>query len=274
QLYSVWEVLTFVLNAALFLLVGLQLPGVLERIADDYTTGQLAGWAALVAAAVIVIRFVWVFPATYLPRYFSRRLRERDPYPAIGSVVMIGWVGMRGAVSLAAALALPGTVSSRDLIIFLVYAVILVSLLLEGATIAPLIRLFGLHDDGRLDRLEVKARIKAAKAAIARIDELVGEEWVREESAERMRGFYEFRIRRFRARFDDEDDGADDDRSLAYQHLQRNALEAQREEIIRLRNDRFINDEVLRRIERDLDLEDARLEIPSNGAPPSPTRVD
>jgi CPA1 family monovalent cation:H+ antiporter len=203
-----------------------------------------------------------VFPATYIPRWLSRSLRERDPVPPIGHVVIIAWVGMRGAVSLAAALALPAEVPGRDLIVFLVYGVILVSLLLEGATLAPLIRLFGLHDDGRLDRVEVKARIKTAKAAIARIDELVGEDWVREETATRLRGLHEFRIRRFRARFDDGDDGAIDDRSVVYQHLQRTVLEAQREELIRLRDARFINDEVLRRIEHDLDLEDARLEIP------------
>jgi CPA1 family monovalent cation:H+ antiporter len=263
QLYSVWEVLSFVLNAALFLLVGLQLPGILERITDDYSAGQLVGWAALTAAAVIVVRFLWVFPATAIPRWLSPRLRERDPMPSLGAITLIAWVGMRGAVSLAAALALPATFPARDLVIFLVYAVILVSLVVEGASIAPLIRLFGLHDDGRLERLEVKARIKAAKAAIAAIDELIGQEWVRDETAERLRGFYEFRIRRFRARFDDEDDGAIDDRSLDYQHFQRHLLEAQRDEIIRLRNERFINDEVLRRIERDLDLEDARLEIPA-----------
>jgi CPA1 family monovalent cation:H+ antiporter len=266
QLYSVWEVLTFVLNAALFLLVGLQLPGIVDRIADDYSVGQLLGWAALVAAAVIVIRLVWVFPATYIPRWMSRRIRERDPIPPVGSIALLGWVGMRGAVSLAAALAIPASLPGRDLIIFIVYGVILVSLLLEGATLAPLIRLFRLRDDGNLEHLEVKARIKAAKAAIARIDELTGEEWVREETAERLRGFYEFRIRRFRARFDDEDDGAIDDRSVAYQHFQRQLIEAQREEIIRLRNERIINDEVLRRIERDLDLEDARLEIPAGAS--------
>ena len=265
QLYSVWEVLTFVLNAALFLLVGLQLPGIVERISDDYSGGELAVWAAVVAGAVIVIRFLWVFPATYLPRRLSRSLRERDPVPPAGAIVVLAWVGMRGAVSLAAALALPAAspeLPARDLIVFLVYGVILVSLLLEGATLGPMIRVLGLHDDGRLDRIEVKARIKAAKAAITRIDELIGEDWVREESATRLRAFHEFRIRRFRARFDDDDDGAIDDRSVAYQHLQRSVLEAQREEVIRLRDGRFINDEVLRRIEHDLDLEDARLEIP------------
>ena len=229
----------------------------------------------MVVGAVIAVRFLWVFPAASIPRWLSRSLRERDPMPRLGIAGADRWVGMRGAVSLAAALALPAAFPARDLIIFLVYGVILVSLLVQGATLAPLIRLFDLHDDGRLDRLEDKARIKAAKAAIVRIDELIGEDWVRDESAERLRAFHEFRIRRFKARFDDADDGAIDDRSIAYQHLQRQVLEAQREEIIRLRDERFINDEVLRRIERDLDLEDSRLEIPLNGAPqPSPAPVE
>lgn len=269
QLYSVWEVLTFVLNAALFLLVGLQLPGILERITDDYSAGQLLGWAAIVAAGVIVIRILWVFPATYLPRRLSRRIRERDPTPPARTIFIIAWVGMRGAVSLAAALALPADFPARDLIIFLVYGVILVSLLVEGLTLAPLIERLGLTDDGDLDRLENKARIKAAKAAIVRIDELVGEEWIRDDTADRLRSFHEFRIRRFKARFDDDDDGAIDDRSNAYQHFQRELLEAQRDEIIRLRNERVINDEVLRRIERDLDLEETRLEITSADRAPS-----
>ncbi len=264
QLFSVWEVLSFVLNATLFILVGLQLPAILGRITDDFTTGQLAGWAGVVALAVILTRFVWVFPLTYVPRWASRRLRERDPSPPWTHTLLVAWTGMRGAVSLAAALALPAAVDfpGRDLVVFLVYAVILVTLLGQGLALAPLIRVLGIHDDGRVDRLEVKARIKAAKAAIDRIDELRGEEWVRDESAERMRQYHEFRIRRFRARFDDEDDGAIDDRSFAYQHLQRQVLDAQRDRVVELRNGGTINDDVMRRIVRDLDLEDTRLEIP------------
>jgi CPA1 family monovalent cation:H+ antiporter len=179
--------------------------------------------------------------------------------------VFVGWTGMRGAVSLAAALALPPSFEARDLIVFLVFAVIFATLLLQGLTLSTLIRLLGIQDDGKTDRMEYKARIKASKRAIARIDELVEEEWVREETAQRMRGLHEFRISRFKARFDDGDDGAIDERSARYQRLQRMILEAQREEIIRLRNERIINDEVLHRIERDLDLEDTRLDLPAEG---------
>jgi monovalent cation/hydrogen antiporter len=269
QAFAVWEVLVFILNAALFVLVGLQLRTVVERISDDYAPSDLMLWAAVIAAAVIVIRFLWVFPATYLPRVLSRRIRESDPFPPPKHVLLVAWTGMRGAVSLAAALAIPLTVDGggpfpgRDLIIFLVYTTILVTILGQGLTLAPLIRLLGIEDDGAQERLEVKARVKAAKRAIARVDELAGEEWVREETAGRMRGLYEFRIRRFRARFDDDDDGALEDGSLAYQRLRREVLEAERSEIVRLRNEGFINDEVMHRIERDLDLEDTRLELPS-----------
>jgi CPA1 family monovalent cation:H+ antiporter len=212
------------------------------------------------------VRLLWTFPAAYIPR-IPHRVRDRDPFPPPSHILFVAWSGMRGAVSLAAALALPAGFEGRDLIIFLVYAVILVTLLLQGLTLAPLIRALGIEDDGRLDRLENKARIKASKRAIARIDELRAEEWVRDDTADRLRGLHEFRITRFKARFDDADDGAIDDRSYRYQQLQREILEAQRAEIIRLRNERIINDEVLHRIERDLDLEDTRLDLPDGDQP-------
>jgi CPA1 family monovalent cation:H+ antiporter len=272
QAFSVWEILVFVLNAALFVLVGLQLSTIVNRISDDYAAGKLALWGAVIALTVMVVRFLWVFPATYIPRWASARLRERDPVPPVSYIVLVAWTGMRGAVSLAAALAIPLTTDAgapfpgRDLIVFLVYVTILATILAQGFSLAPLIRALGIEDDGLQDKLEVKARVKAAKRAIARVDELAGEEWVRDQTATRMRDLYQFRIRRFRARFDDEDDGELEMGSLAYQRLRREVLEAERAEIIRLRNEGYINDQVMHRIERDLDLEDTRLDLPP-GAP-------
>ena len=265
QAFSVWEILVFVLNAVLFMLVGLQLPSVIDGI-NRLSTVSIIEDAAVVCAAVILIRFLWVFPATYAPR-LSRRVREREPavhwqFPAI-----VGWTGMRGAVSLAAALAIPQTIDGggafpqRDLIIFLTYAVILATLILQGLTLPGLIKVLGVEDDGNLEQRESKARILAARAALDRIEELRGQDWVRDDTADRMRGMYDFRIRRFSARFDDEDDGAIDEQSYAYQRLRRKVLEAERAEIIRLRNVGKINDEIMRRLERDLDLEDTRLEV-------------
>jgi CPA1 family monovalent cation:H+ antiporter len=266
QSFSVWEILVFVLNAVLFVLVGLQLPTVLDGI-GGMSTRDIVVDAAAVSLAVIVIRFLWVFPTTYVPRWLSRRVRERRGpitwhFPAI-----VAWTGMRGAVSLAAALAIPQTIDGggafpqRDLIVFLTYAVILATLLLQGLTLPGVIRVLGVEDDGNLEQRESKARILAARAALDRIEELREQEWVRDDTADRMRGMYDFRIRRFSARFDDDDDGAIDEQSYAYQRLRRNVLEAERAEIIRLRNVGKINDEIMRRIERDLDLEDTRLEV-------------
>ena len=149
----------------------------------------------------------------------------------------------------------------RDLIIFLTYAVILATLILQGLTLPGLIKVLDVEDDGNLEQRESKARILAARAALDRIEELRGQDWVRDDTADRMRGMYDFRIRRFSARFDDEDDGAIDEQSYAYQRLRRKVLEAERAEIIRLRNVGKINDEIMRRLERDLDLEDTRLEV-------------
>ena len=265
QAYAVWEVLVFLLNGLLFVLVGLQLPVVLDAISGRDAT-QLALWAAAISATVIVGRILWVFPLTYLPWWLSRRVREHEPQPQWRGVLVVAWCGMRGAVSLAAALALPLTTDAgsafpqRDLIIFLSFSVILATLLVQGLTLPMIIDRLDIRDDGTAEARENKARILAAKAAIQRIDELIGEDWVRDESADRMKRLYEFRIRRFKARFDDEDDGTIEDGSQAYQRLRREVLEAERERVVSLRNDGTINDEVMHRIEHDIDLEDVRLD--------------
>jgi Na+/H+ antiporter len=266
QVFAVWGIVQFVLNAALFVLVGLQLPSVIDGI-SALPTRSIAWYAVAVAGAVILVRFLWVYPATYVPRLLSARLRERDPSPPWQQPAIIAWTGMRGAVSLAAALAIPETIGSgaafpqRDLIIFLTYAVILATLVLQGMTLPVVIKMLGIEPDETVAQRESKARLLAARAAIDRIDELVAEDWVREDTAERVRRGYQFRIDRFSARFDEQDDGAIDERSRNYQRLVRELLEAQRAEIIRLRNQGRINDEIMHRIERDLDLEDTRLEV-------------
>lgn len=139
------------------------------------------------------------------------------------------------------------------------YVVILVTVVGQGLALGPLIRRMGTEADSTDEDRESAARLKAAKAALARLDELEDEPWVREVTVRRMRGLYEFRVRRFRARIDDEDDGEIEDGSQAYQRLRREVLGAERQEIIRLRGSGAIPDDVMRRIERDLDLEDVRL---------------
>ena len=181
---------------------------------------------------------------------------------------------MRGAVSLAATLTLPVEFPGRDLVLFQTFCVIFVTLVGQGLTLQPLIRWLDIHDDGAPEKEEIKARLLAAEAALERIDELAEEDWVYEDTAERMRGMYGYR-RRFATRhasatdkrvadFAADLDGDDEDyetRSAAFQRFRRELLEAEREAVLRLRSEGKIGDEVMRKIERDLDLEDSRLEI-------------
>jgi CPA1 family monovalent cation:H+ antiporter len=262
---AAWEIITFVLNSLLFGLVGLQLHGILDRL-SGVSAAHLALWGALAAGSVAAIRLIWIYPATYLPRWAFPSIRARDPYPALTWPTAIGWAGMRGGVSLAAALAVPLTVHSgapfphRDLIIFLTFCVILGTLVVQGLTLPVLIRVLGFEDDGLDAREEAKARIKSVEAALVRLEELVAEGGVLDDTAERVRGLYNFRSRRFRARFDDGDDGSIEERSQAYQRLMRQLYEAERAEVVRLRGEGLINDEVMNRVVRDLDLQDSRLD--------------
>jgi Na+/H+ antiporter len=261
---AIWEVLTFLLNALLFLLVGLQLPGVLDEI-EGHAAGELVGWALLVSAVVIGLRVLWQFTVVFVIRALDRREVQRTRRSTWRQRMVIGWAGMRGSVSLAAALALPFETDSgapfpeRDLIIFLAFAVIIATLVGQGLTLGPLIRVLDIQDDGAEEREELTARITLAEAAIARTQELDGEDWVRGETLERVRGLYDYRRRRFGAR-EDGDGEEYEERTGAYIRLMYELFDAQREALIALRNSGEISDEVRRRVERELDLEESRLQ--------------
>ncbi|HSO00902.1 MAG TPA: Na+/H+ antiporter, partial [Gaiellaceae bacterium] len=223
---SAWEIVTFTLNAVLFILIGLQLPGILDEL-DAYSTWELLWWAVAVTLTVLAARWLWVYPAAWLPRRLVPGLRERDPMPSAAALALISWAGMRGGVSLAAALAIPLATDAgdpfpgRDLILFLTFAVILGTLVGQGLTLPAVIRLLRLEDDGEDDaREEAQARIHAASAALLRLEELAGEDWVRPDTAARIRGSYGFRRDRFAARLDG-GDGSIEARSLDFQRLRR-----------------------------------------------------
>jgi monovalent cation/hydrogen antiporter len=264
--FSFWEVLVYLLNAVLFVLVGLQLHPILTGVSGS-SAAVLLGQAALVSAVVIAVRIVWGFSVPYLVRALDRRPAQRARRVGARERLVASWSGMRGAVSLAAALALPLETSTgqpfpqRNLIIFVTFGVIFATLVLQGLSLPWLIRRLGLHRDDSEEQEELRGRLRATDAALTRLEELAVQEWTREDTVQRMRGLYQFRRRRLKARAGYlADDGAQD-RSLAYQRLVRELLEAQRREIVRLRNQGQISNEVMHRIERDLDLEDSRLEI-------------
>jgi Na+/H+ antiporter len=264
--FSFWEIVVYLLNAVLFILVGLQLRPILDQVSGR-SAATLLGLAALVSAVVIAARIAWVFTVPYLVRALDRRPSQVARRVGARQRLVSGWSGMRGAVSLAAALALPLETRTgqpfpeRDLIIFVTFGVIFTTLVVQGLTLPALIRRLGVHDDGGEEREEAQARLGAADAALARLEELAGEEWTRDDTVERLRGLYQFRRRRIKTRAGIVEDDDSQDRSLAYQRLVRELLEAQRRAIIRLRNQGVISDGVMHRLERELDLEDSRLEI-------------
>jgi monovalent cation/hydrogen antiporter len=264
QGYATWELITFLLNGLIFILIGLQLRSVVARL-DVYSADELIFYAVLVSLTVVLVRILWVFPATYAPRWVSRRLRERDPAPPWRSVSIVAWTGMRGVISLAAALALPfqasgGQFPDRDLIIFLTFCVILATLVVQGLSLPALIRALGLEDDRIGEKEETHGRIQVAEAALERLEELGTEDWVREDTQERVRGLYTYRRNRFASRFDGDPDGVEE-RSADYQRLMVDLLVAQRQRLISMRDEGSIGDEVMHRIEHDLDLEESRLEL-------------
>jgi CPA1 family monovalent cation:H+ antiporter len=210
---------------------------------------------------------VWVFTVPYIIRALDRRPQQRARRVGWRPRVIVGWSGMRGAVSLAAALSIPLTTDSgaafpdRDLIIFLTFAVIFATLVVQGLSMPWLINKLHVTRDGTEDAEEIRARLTATKAALAQLDQLAGEDWTREDTIDRMRGLYEYRKRRFAARAGKIEDDGYEDRSLAYQQLVQSVLAAQREALVHLRDDGDISNETMNRVITELDLEESRLEI-------------
>jgi CPA1 family monovalent cation:H+ antiporter len=265
---AMWSILTFLLNATLFILIGLQLPAIVDGLAGR-PASEVIGYAALICAAVIGLRYIWQFTITGVIRTIDRRPSQLARRSNWRFRVVGGWAGMRGAVSLAAALALPlhthggAPLPGRDLIQFITFSLILVTVVGQGLTLPWLIRKLGVMEDGADEQHEeVKARLAIAKVALGRVDELEDEEWTRDGTIERVRALYRFRKRRFATQAGKiEDEDGMEERSLAYQRLMHEIYAVQRAELVRLRNQRAISAEVMRRVERELDLEEQRLEV-------------
>jgi monovalent cation/hydrogen antiporter len=263
----VWEILDFLLNAALFVLVGLQL----RTVVDDITgrpAGDVVGYALAISGVVIGARLVWLNTMPYVIRALDRRPAQRLRRVGWRMRAIIAWSGMRGAVSLAAALALPletdaGTpFPDRDLIIFLTFAVIFATLVVQGLSLPALIRSLRITSDGAVDQEELRARLEATKAALEQLDALEREDWTREDTVDRMRRLYQYRQRRFKAQAGKiDDDVGYEDRALAYQQMVQSVLAAQRARLVALRNEGVISNEVMNRVVREFDLEESRLEI-------------
>ena len=267
----VWEMVEFLLNGFVFILIGLQLPGVLHALSGHaIPLHRLVWYALLISLAVIVIRIVWVFPATYLPRLIFKKICRRDPYPQWRHVTIVAWTGMRGVVSLAAALAIPLTLDGqpegepfpgRDLILFLTFIVILATLVVQGLSLPLLIRWLGVRDDGSMEKEEREARLKANQQALVHLQGVAEHDPAKADALQRLRVEYEDHIRQV--------EGAEPESvgtslrlfSSEYELLSQAALQVERRTILELRNQSVISDEVVRRIQLDIDLAEARLRL-------------
>jgi Na+/H+ antiporter len=266
QGFMMWDILDFILNASLFVLVGLSLRTVVDGL-SGISAGRLAGYALAISGAVVLTRLAFSFTVPYLIRALDRRPSQRERRASPQVRLVIAWSGMRGAVSLAAALAIPfhtdagGPFPARNLIIFLTFAVIFTTLVLQGLTLPGLIRRLGIVSDGAEQEEEVRARLAATKAALAQLDELAEQDWTRDDTIDRLRRAYEYRQRRFAAQAGKIEDDGYEDRALSYQQILQTILAAQRNALVDLRNRGDISNEVMNRVVRDLDLEESRLEI-------------
>jgi Na+/H+ antiporter len=267
QALAFWGVLVFLLEALLFVLLGQQLPSILGEI-EGYSIAQVLLYAALIYGAVAGVRVIWFFTTPYLHPVFDRLLRNRYLRSPWQERLVMSWSGMRGAVSLAAALAIPlttgdgGPFPGRDLIVFLTFAVILATLVLQGLTLGPLIGALRLEGDEEAGKLqELRARLEAARAALDRLQRPRDDDGlISAQSRKRMREYYEERVRRYSAGL--QAGGTTEEYaegSAAWRNWRRDLIAAEREAIISLRDDGEISPEVMRRIERDLDLEESRI---------------
>ncbi len=262
--FSFWSMLTFLINAVLFVLIGLQLPQVVGAL-DERSLGTLIGGTLLVTAVIVAVRVAWVGSTTSALRLVERR---GTPKGALSNrfAIVVGLIGMRGGVSLAAVLALPekvadgGAFPERDLLIFVTFGVIVLTLAGEGLAMPTLLRRLGLEGDETVEREETEARLEVARAAHDRLGELRDEPWVRDETAERLAELYAFREQRYAARMDGNGREHHEERSQDFQRLRRELLAAERRTLAAMRDEGRIDGDVAGRVEYDLDLEENRLE--------------
>lgn len=260
QASAVWDMLVYWLNGVIFVIIGLQLPTILHGLTEDWFT--LLEYAAAVCATCVVVRVCWMFPGAYLPRLLSKRLREYEGPADWRHVMVIGWSGMRGVVSLAAALALSGRpgVPQVALIQFLAFSVILFTLVFQGLTMPMLIKYLGVGDDGIAAREELQARNRMIEAALAQLSDVRLEDKYPETLVSRIENYYRERIltlnQQLSHQLGKKDHG---DFVKHHYHLRRLMITTERRVMLEMRRSGRIGDDVMHKLQRELDMEDARL---------------
>jgi len=273
EAYTMWTIVVFVLEGLIFILIGLDLP-VVSRALGDQSIPEVIRDGLVVSAAIIAVRLLWIYPAAYIPRAF-RAWRGKPPhYPAWRRVLFVGWAGIRGADSLVIALALPLTTAAarpfprRGLIIVVTFIVILMTLVIQGLTLTPVLKLLKLAGpDDAEDREELQARLRTAQAGVARLGRLIDEQPALAPIARTVRDRHQHRIHRYAERAQHRRHARDERAAADYRFVRGAMLDAEREELLRLRDAGVVGDAVVRRLQRDLDLEQLLLgsEDPPDG---------
>ncbi|WP_406392236.1 Na+/H+ antiporter [Streptomyces sp. NBC_00887] len=271
---AVWKMVAFILESAVFALIGLQLPFVLRGL-GTYGVIEALWYAAAVFIAVVVVRFVWVYPASYLPLWLSRRVREREPDLPWSSPLIVSWAGMRGVVSLAIAFSIPLVTHdgedfpARNLVLFLTFSTVIGTLVIQGLTLPLLVRMLKLPGrDVRTETLaEAQAQSEASTAAEARLEELLSDprNALPEPLTERLRTVMERRRNAVWERLGAANPVTGESADDTYRRLAREMIGAEREVFVQLRDERRIDDEMLRALLRRLDLEEAAAYRESDG---------
>lgn len=260
---AVWDLLVFLLNGIIFILIGLQLAALRASVSPDRLESLVTG-GVLISLTAILVRLGWVPLAAVLPRWLSPSLRAHDPLPSGPHIFLVAWTGMRGVVTLAGAMALPMTTDSgapfpfRTEIILLSFSVILATLVLQGSTLAPLIRRLGIVEGTEAMREEMHARQQATDAARARLDELKQESWPDQQHVEQLRIHFDRRQERFALTSAVGPESTQEPQD-AFHRLREALLATERSALIHLRDEGTISDEVLHRLEQELDIEALRL---------------
>jgi monovalent cation/hydrogen antiporter len=262
---NMWTVLVFWLNGLAFVLLGLQLPAVFAAVRGSFSLLELAGFSAAVAGATMALRVIWVFPGTFIPYLLSRRIRLVDERPSWRAVFVGGWAGMRGAVTLAAAMSIPllqpdgSPFPARDLVIFLASAVVVATLLVQGTSMEALIRWLGLREDPARRREDRLARTTAVEAGLKTLREAEQATPGREESAALGHVVAEYEQRLSELAAEGETRTNAQTRRAAERAFRCQALRAERDAIDQLWREDVISDEVHRPLQQLLDHEEALL---------------
>jgi len=261
-----WETLIFLLNGFVFILIGLQLPVIVSGL-GNYSVWEAILYGVLISLVIIVVRLAWVYPAAFIPRWLFKNIRNSEPKPNLKSIFLVGWSGMRGVVSLASALAIPLTLAGnpfphRNLILFITFVVILITLVLQGLSLKPLIRLLKFDgDEKESEKFKTLAlRIRLAESALAYMDTNYPEETQNHDTYKRVRDRYERMIEITKRKLENGEDNQDDSSFLPhYRQMLIELVHIRRRELNYFRHTGEFDEELIREREWELDLEEARL---------------